>query len=168
MQKLEESHLRNERICNNFRLMFIFNLNYHHNFHRKRSCCGCSWRPVPGLVKALVLAHVVGAAGAVHVVPEVVPPHGDQGVVVLQHGQAVLPVEVVGLAWPPVKPGHGLVAVIPGPNAGRTLTMSLLNIRKDTLYVAASTERLTSVVAPSQNCPHSPTSSSSSSFPLSQ
>ena len=120
------------------------------------------------VLEAGVLADVVVGGLAVHVVPEVVPPHGDQGVVVLQHGQAVLPVEVVGLFWPPVKPGHGLVAVIPGPEAGRTLIMSILNIREDTLYVAASTERLTSVVAPSQNCPHSPTSSSSSSFPLSQ
>ena len=52
-----------------------------------------------------MLTNVVSAVGAIIVVPEVVPEHREEGVVLLDHGNAVLAVVVVGLAISPVKPG---------------------------------------------------------------
>ena len=65
-----------------------------------------------------MLTDVVGAFVAVKVIPEVVPEHREQGVVLLYHGDAVLAVEVVGLAIGPVKPGDGLILVRPHPVTG--------------------------------------------------
>ena len=76
------------------------------------------WRSVSKLVKALVLADVVGAHFAVKVIPEVVPEDGEEGVVLLHHGDAILASEVVGLAIGPVKPGDGLILVRPHPVSG--------------------------------------------------
>merc|ERR1712146_641767 len=58
---------------------------------------------------------------------EVVPEHGEEGVVLLHHGDAVLAAEVVGLAIGPVKPGDGLILVRPHPVTGGPLTVPLLS-----------------------------------------
>ena len=51
----------------------------------------------------------------------------------LNHGEAVLALEVVGLAIGPVKPGDGLVHVRPDPVAGGALAVSLLNMNNEAL-----------------------------------
>ena len=73
-----------------------------------------------------MLADVVGAHFAVKVIPEVVPEDGEEGVMLLHHGDAVLASEVVGLAIGPIKPGDGLVLVRPHPVTGGPLTVPLL------------------------------------------
>ena len=128
-----------------------------------------SWGSVPKLIKALVLADVVGAHVAVKVIPEVIPEHGEEGVMLLNHGHAVLAAEVVRLAIGPVKPGHGLILVRPHPVTRAVLTVPLLWMKNTSLNTFTSFyDQFTSVVAPSQNCPHSPISSSFSRTDLSQ
>ena len=78
-----------------------------------------------------MLADVVGASGAVKVIPEVVPEHWEEDVVLLNHGEAVLALEVVGLAIGPVKPGDGLVHVRPDPVAWGALAVSLLYMNNE-------------------------------------
>merc|ERR1719180_597579 len=85
------------------------------------------WRSVSKLVKALVLADVVGAHFAIKVIPEVIPEDGEEGVVLLHHGDAVLAAEVVGLAIGPVKPGDGLILVRPHPVTGGSFTVPLIS-----------------------------------------
>ena len=81
------------------------------------------------VLEARVLADVVVGGLAVHVVPEVVPGPGEEGVVVLPHGEAVLVPVVVGLPLGPVKPVRSPVHVRPEPGAGVMLVMLAL-IRK--------------------------------------
>ena len=75
-----------------------------------------------------MLTNVVGASVALVVIPVVVPELRQDGHVGLPQGDAVLAVEVVGLAIPPVKPDDGLVHVLPHPVTGGVLTVSLLKI----------------------------------------
>ena len=89
------------------------------------------WRSVSKLVKALVLADVVGAHVAVKVIPEVIPEHREEGVVLLDHGHAVLAAEVVGLTISPIEPGDGLILVRPHPVSRLVLTVPLLLTRND-------------------------------------
>ena len=78
---------------------------------------------------ASCLADVVADRVTAHVVPEVVPGPGEEGVVVLPHGEAVLVPVVVGLPLGPVKPVRSPVHVRPEPGAGVMLVMLAL-IRK--------------------------------------
>ena len=73
-----------------------------------------------------MLADVVGAHFAVKVIPEVIPEHGEEGVMLLNHGDAVLAAEVVGLAIGPVEPGDGLVLVLPDPVSRGAFAVPLL------------------------------------------
>ena len=80
------------------------------------------------VLQAGILADVVSGAVASQVVPVVVPEDGEEGVVDLHHAETHLPavVVVVGLALSPVKPAHGLVAVLPDPLPGRVLVVAAL------------------------------------------
>ena len=54
--------------------------------------------------------------------------NGEEGVVVLPKGEAhLLVVVVVGLAVSPVKPGDGLIHVVPGPGARLVLAVASLS-----------------------------------------
>ena len=75
---------------------------------------------------ASCLADVVADRVAAHVVPEVVPGPGEEGVVVLPHGEAVLVPVVVGLPLGPVEPVRRPVHVRPEPGAGVVLVMLAL------------------------------------------
>ena len=73
-----------------------------------------------------IFTDIMGWVFTVIVIPEVVPGPGEEGVVVLPHGDAVLPVQVVGLTVPPVKPVHCGVHVGPVPHTRVVLVMSRL------------------------------------------
>ena len=73
-----------------------------------------------------MLANVVGAPFAVKVIPEVIPEHREEDVMLLNHGYAVLALEVVGLAIGPVEPGDRLVLVLPDPVTRGVLAVPLL------------------------------------------
>merc|ERR1719481_856538 len=61
---------------------------------------------------------VVGSICTVEVIPEVVPQVGEEGVVLLYIGQAVLiPVVVVRFSISPVKPLDSSVAMLPYPGS---------------------------------------------------
>ena len=120
----------------------------------------------------------------VDVVPVVVPEPGDDGVVVLPHGEAVLGVRLdavaaaVGLPVRPVAPVHRRVHVRPEPGARLVRVVTALAGRKIYRYfrkniyllfiVCSSSWMLTLVVAPSQKEAYSPTSVVSRSLALSQ
>ena len=120
----------------------------------------------------------------VDIVPVVVPEPGDDGVVVLPHGEAVLGVRLdavaaaVRLPVRPVAPLHRGVHVRPEPGARLVRVVPALgrgkiycNFRKNIYslsYVAVCGWMLTLVVAPSQKEAYSPTSVVSRSLAFSQ
>ena len=73
-----------------------------------------------------MLTNVVGASVALVIIPVIIPELGQDGHVGLPQGDAVLAVEVVGLAITPVKPANGFILVLPHPVTRGALTVSLL------------------------------------------
>ena len=73
-----------------------------------------------------VLTKIMSSVATVIVIPEVVPGPGEEGVVVLPHGEAVLVPVVVGLPLGPVEPVRSPVHVRPEPGAGVVLVMLAL------------------------------------------
>ena len=78
------------------------------------------------VLQTRIFTDIMSWVFTVIVIPEVVPGPGEEGVVVLPHGDAVLPVQVVGLTVPPVKPVHSGVHVRPVPHTRVMLVMSRL------------------------------------------
>ena len=73
-----------------------------------------------------IFTDIMGWVFTVIVIPEVVPGPGEEGVVVLPHGEAVLVPVVVGLPLGPVEPVRSPVHVRPEPGAGVVLVMLAL------------------------------------------